>query len=113
MCVHVCVCVRACVHVSVCVCRQASRSRATLSCDSSYFVLVEQENIINLLPRLIICCFVAGKLSESEEEQEIETEEVPVEFDQTETAYYDNEAVEQYQVLEYEAHLEKIGLQSL
>ena len=37
VCVHVCVCVcmHACMHV--CVCSQASRSRATLSCDSSYF----------------------------------------------------------------------------
>ena len=43
MCVCVCACVhacvRACVHgcVCVCVCSQASRSRATLSCDSSYY----------------------------------------------------------------------------
>ena len=35
VCVRVCVCV--CMHVCVCVCSQASRSRATLSCDSSYF----------------------------------------------------------------------------
>ena len=59
-------------------------------------------------------------MSESEEEQEIETEEVPVEFDQTDTAYYDSGAVEQYQVLErievisvrlvYEPCSEKTGL---
>ena len=35
MCVYVCVCVYAC--MCVCVCRHASRSRATLSCDSSYY----------------------------------------------------------------------------
>ena len=46
MCVCVCVCVRACMHACmcvcmhacVCVCSQASRSRATLSCVSSYFM---------------------------------------------------------------------------
>ena len=34
-CMHACVCV--CVCMDVCACSQASRSRATLSCDSSYF----------------------------------------------------------------------------
>ena len=41
MCVCVCACVCVfvcvCVHACVCVCSQASHSRATLSCDSSYF----------------------------------------------------------------------------
>ena len=32
-------CVGGWVHACVCVCSQASRSRATLSCDSSYFFL--------------------------------------------------------------------------
>ena len=36
MCVCVCVCVNACMCVCMHVCSQASRSRATLSCDSSY-----------------------------------------------------------------------------
>ena len=39
-CVGVCVCV--CMHACVCVCSQASRSRATLSCDSSYSILFPQ-----------------------------------------------------------------------
>ena len=39
MCVRVCVCacVHVCVYACMCVCSQASHSRATLSCDSSYF----------------------------------------------------------------------------
>ena len=47
MCMCVCVCVCACMHACVCVCMhvcacsQASRSRATLSCDSSYFSLMD------------------------------------------------------------------------
>ena len=36
-CVHACVCV----YVCMCVCSQVSRSRATLSCDSSYFSIMD------------------------------------------------------------------------
>ena len=45
VCVCVCacmrVCVRACVCACMCVCSQASRSRATLSCDSSFFSFMD------------------------------------------------------------------------
>ena len=42
MCVCVCVCMHACVcvYACMCVCSQASRSLATLSCDSSFFFLL-------------------------------------------------------------------------
>ena len=46
----------------------------------------------------ISCAFI-GKLSESDEEQEMEMEEgVSTEFDQSQSGYYDNQPVQQYQV---------------
>ena len=38
VCVFVNACICVCMHACVCVCSQASRSRATLSCDSSYCI---------------------------------------------------------------------------
>ena len=49
LCVCVCVCV--CVPVCVPVCSQASRSRATLSCDSSYSIKISL-----LQPKIDKCC---------------------------------------------------------
>ena len=46
---------------------------------------------------LTLLVLIAGKLSESEEEMEME-EEMANGFDQSQSTYYDGQAVEQYQV---------------